>query len=285
MISNCAVIYRSNNEKVGKMLVELSTFKVCTSNELGGSIYQIGGNCVLNKCCSNSCFTRGRTHDNGRGQFLYTELSSSSKNNVLDSSICLCYNSDQTIYQAPVWLQEGNILVKTVNISKNKCIYDASFVCYHTSTNGYSLLSFISIRANNSTYRTCYFGEKAKGHDLKYANIIENMCASSDFGMIYSNKQLEIFHCCIIGNNAPFFFQSASGSSNTKISIIDSTVNSSDLTKTIGSIITNDLKPNYSFINVIRFTKDAEYCQASYDAIGDLFPIIPFKSFHVINLV
>ena len=73
------------------MLVELSTFNSCTSNDWGGCIYQSSGNFVMNKCCGVRCYS---TQSSGRGQFAYTTLSSGNKNNVLDSSISLSYNVD-----------------------------------------------------------------------------------------------------------------------------------------------------------------------------------------------
>ena len=74
-IDNQAITYSSG----GKMLVELSTFILCTSSSSGGCIYQKNGNFVMNKCCGVRCYS---TNTSASGQFAYTTLSSGNKNNV-----------------------------------------------------------------------------------------------------------------------------------------------------------------------------------------------------------
>ena len=66
------------NEDIYQMLVELSTFNLCTSSGDGGCIRQSNGNFVMNKCCGVRCYSTA----SGSGQFAYTTLSSGNKNNV-----------------------------------------------------------------------------------------------------------------------------------------------------------------------------------------------------------
>ena len=265
-----AITYSSG----GKMLVELSIFKNCTSESDGGCVYQSSGNFVMNKCCGVRCYTPSNS-----GQFVYTSLASGRKNNVLDSSISLSYNGDSGCYSSTLDLQYGNIIVKTVNLSKNKCQWNAAFAC-SPSSNGTSSVSFASINENNSTSRTCFFGRPTNGHELVFSNIINNQCSDSNFGIIYTNNPLCIKNCCILENIATIWFHCIGST----ISIISCTINEEDVAKTIGPIATNSWKPSFPFINAIEFTKNGDYCEASFDAVGTLTANLHTKPMKTYNI-
>ena len=276
-----AINYQAHSS--GKMLVELSIFINCTSNDLGGCIYQSDGNFVLNKCCGIRCYTKGTINGHRSGQFAYTTLSSDNKNNLLDSSISLSYE-DSASYQAALYLLNGNIIVKTMNFSKNKCEYNTAIACYPSS--GTCSISFSSINGNEGTKsggdRIIGFSTKNTQFDLISSNVINNIQQNTtNTGMIYSLGYTNIQNCCILDNDTPYLFHL--WNSNSRITITNCTIKEEDLSKVIGgSIQTNGVswKPNYSFINKIKCTENGEYCQASYDAIGNAGRKNTVKIFH-----
>ena len=124
---------------------------------------------------------------------------------------------------------------------------------------------------NNSSSRICFFGDSAKSHELLFSNIINNQFSEPNNPMIYTLNQLTIKHCCMIGNNAStWFYGYSSIYYDGCIIILDCTIDEKDIIKTEGSVITNsdEWKTNLSFINLIHYTKDTEYCKLSYDADG-----------------
>ena len=129
-----------------------------------------------------------------------------------------------------------------MNLSKNKCQANTAFVCIPSSS-GTSSVSLASINENNSTYRTCYFGNSAKSHELLSSNIINNQCTDSNNGMIFTYNPLDIKHCCILDNTASKWFEGNGAT----ITITNCTIKEEDITKTSGSVTTNDWKPSSSF--------------------------------------
>ena len=260
-------IYFEALSSYSKTLIELSTFDNCSSSQQrGGCIYQSNGNFVMNKCCGVRCYSTNRF---GSGHFVCTQIFGN-KNSALDSSMSLCYNVelDSGIGQAALFLRNGSIIVKTVNISKNKCSYASAFI-FNPSPNETSSVSFASINENNATaYAICYFDEKAKNHEFLYSNIINNECNSSTNGMIFTYSPLYIKHCCMLDNNAPIWFEGNGAT----ITIIDCTIKEEYITNTTGSVTTNgdSWKAISSFINAIKCTEDVPYCEASYDSAGGL---------------
>ena len=262
----------------GKMLVELSTFMNCTSRTSAGCIYQSDGHFVMNKCCSIRCYIAQKS--NAWGQFASTYLSSGNKNNVLDSSISLSYNvdSDSPSFEATLWLQGGNIIAKTVNLSKNKCQWNTAIVS-QPSLSGTCSISFSSFNGNEATDvfdSIIYFAASSVTNIMTSCNVINNIQKSTTTnGMICTNDQLTIKSCCIINNATPILFEGYQSSDyNGVIRILNCTIKEEDIKKISGSVITNceSWKPISSFINAIKCTKDGEFCQASYDAVGMLSP-------------
>ena len=120
------VISSSLTEKRGKALIEFTTFKNCTSPYYrpgGGCICLVNYDFVMNKCCGVRC---NYVDADLPGQFAYIE--SCSINKVLDSSISLSYE-ESTGSEATLYLEQGNIVVNTVNISYNQCSENTAFLC------------------------------------------------------------------------------------------------------------------------------------------------------------
>lgn len=166
-ILNQAITYSNN----GKMLVELSTFFNCSSSSNGGAIYQSGGHFVLKKCCGVKYYST-----TGWGHFSFNQLSQSSKNNILDSSFSLCFNAKENLtgWSALV-LREGSIVIKILNLTKNKCEYNTAFLLTPSQSET-SFVSFASIAGNIAATTICYFGDSAKSHQLISSNIMDNTC-------------------------------------------------------------------------------------------------------------
>ena len=270
--SNRAISFDASSSD-NKMLIEFSTFESCSTDQMyGGCIYQSKGNFVMNKCCGFRCYSSQKY---GSGHFVCADIYGN-KNSALDSSMSLCYNViSEESDQSALFLRNGNIVMKTVNFSKHKCKWASAFICFPKTPTGTSIISFVSINDNIARdYAICWFGdeeEKLVNHELLFSNIINNQCSSSNVGLILAYNPLQIKHCCILDNIAPIWFEGNGAT----ITIINCTIKEEDITKTLGSVITNDWKPSSSFINAIKCTEDSEYCQASYDAIGTLTPNIP----------
>ena len=258
-----------------KTLIELSTFNSCTSSSgSGGCIYYKNGNFVMNKCCSVKCYTHS-----GTGQFGCIHVSSENTNNVLDSSIALSYG-DSASEEAALWIKEGTIIIKTLNVSKNKCLYNTAMICRPSTTETCSI-SFSSINGNegtDSSYgRIIVLFTSRKIIEMTYSNIIDNImqtkCSSAMITASgpYADGIAQIKHCCIINEKVPKLFDTISGG---MIEVINCTIDPNFITKISGSVTTNgeSWKPISSFINPIKCTEDEGYCKASYDAVGTLTP-------------
>ena len=258
-ITNQAIYLSSK----GKVLIELSSFNNCTSSQHGGSICRKGGQCVIHKCCSIQCYTTGDATSNGYGQFLFTDLTSGSKNNILDCSVSLSYNPETELsgLNAPLCLQQGNVLIKIANISYNKCQNNAASVLIPTITTGISNSSFLNIVGNQATFSICYYGNNAKMHSLLYSNIIENNCSSQDEGMLFARNPLDVKHCYLVNNHAPIWFEAYSNDYyNGKITITNCTINEIDIEKKRGEVSIKSYQPKDTFYHNIKCTSDKEHC-------------------------
>ena len=196
----------------------------------------------MNKCCCVRCYS---TYAYASGQFAYTYLSSGNKNNVLDSSISLSYDvdSEEVRVQAALDLDYGNIVVKTVNLSKNKCTQNTAIICYPSSS-GTCSISFSSINGNEATSaRIILFGDisiKSRTYDISYSNIIQNIVSSETVLKSWGYTTIE--HSCLLENDCKYLFSTGSQ----YIEVINCTIDPNFITKTSGSVTTNDWKPSSS---------------------------------------
>ena len=90
---------------------------------------------------------------------------------------------------------------------------------------------FICLGSNNDNIG-CQF-------TITYSNILSNKASNGD-GMIKSRGNAEISHCCILENECDLLFNTGS---NAYIYITNCTIDEKDITKTKGSVTTNDWKP------------------------------------------
>ena len=194
----------------------------------------------MNKCCGVRCYITKTS--SGSGQFAYTSLSSGNKNNVLDSSISLSYDVDSgsASYNAALCLWQGNIVVKTVNLSKNKCQANTAIICTPSSS-GTCSISFSSINGNEASQTSVILLGGSSSYnginfDVTYSNIINNKVSNSD-GVIKAWGDTNIKHCCLLDNPSTTIFQAGSGG---YIQITNCTIDEKDITKTLGSVTTND---------------------------------------------
>ena len=253
-----------------KVLIELSAFHHCTSPEYGGAILQFDGYFVMNKCCAVRCYnTYFFDEDHGApGQFLWT---SSIDCTILDSSISFSYNveQDSETYSGVFNVCSQDVLMKIVNITKNKIHFNAAFTFSINNKSANPSVSFATINENNAFSTICSLGNYANSHEFLYSNLIDNICTDTVYGMISTMNKIDFKHCCLYGNQAQKWFQTFSYDGYTGIiTIINCTIKEEDLKKSDGSVPTEEWMPISSFFNDIKYT-DTKYCHLSYE---DLTP-------------
>ena len=245
---------------------------------------------VLDKCCAMRCYS-----PQASGRFVYTQLSHDAKNYLIDSSITLSYDIEEQYISSPtLLLQQGNVYVNTLNISNNKCISAALAIFEPTVSRNCSII-FSSISRNTISSedksivgKLTFIGqisEELCTHEIISSNIVQNK-AEDKFSILFQiSENIHLKECCALDNTFNIYFQFYSFMKVTiSVIITNCTIEREDIMKTkgsddksaTGSVITNGnkWKANPSFINPIKFTVDGKYCQASYDAVGDLTPDI-----------
>ena len=182
------------------MLVEYSTFYMCTSSGDGGAIYMAtGGNCVIHKCCARQCYSASSSY-NGQFAIVYVTNSESNINKVNDSSIIYCQPSASNSY-ATIYLRYGIISINIVNFSNNKCYYYSAcwFRPYSSTSQTTCCIEYSSIRDNYATQYTCiYLSRSSTKYDILQCNIINNTQSSSNYGLILNYGQTTVSECTIL---------------------------------------------------------------------------------------
>ena len=113
--TNGGCIYVSTKSSTTKLLVETSTFYNSSVLSKGAVIFMQEGNSILSKLCGVECKT-----EQNPGAFSRIDVTNheTSINRVLDSTITRCSSVDNGY---PLCNYYGKIIMKSVNISKNKC--------------------------------------------------------------------------------------------------------------------------------------------------------------------
>jgi hypothetical protein len=278
----------SCGSSVYKLLVEQTSFVSCsTSNQRGGAIYFYStsyGECILSRICGFDCSSTNPS--NSWGQFAHTNTKTDAtyKNYVNDSTFTHSTNWNSGSYET-LWLQYGNILCPSINITDNSYYGWTALLCRPTTgtsspTPYPSCLSYSSFVNNtaNGEYCCIYHENSGSTQCIDSCNIINNKQTSSSHGIIYASGNLLIKDSCVIGNdekNKVFYVSSSSY----KITISNCTIDDDIFTNgrysgtvTIIKTITN------SFINALSHIS-TYHCDSYFDSYGTLSakPNVPSK--------
>jgi hypothetical protein len=265
------------SSSVSYLLVESTSFFSCkTSAQYGGAIYFSNDNAqsVLHEVCGYDCCS---TPSSGSGhyQFAYISVNNaiSSKNYANYSSIIRCINQISNSHHMSC-LRNGNIRCPSVNMSMNKCPYVSGITLYpYADSNSITCsLTYCSITDNNAPGSICiHLWTGSANFEIKSCNVIRNIQNNLDSrGIFYTCGYLKIKDSCILENIATYIFYAYDSST---ITLLNCTVDSTTRT---GSLKMQNTVTK-SFILALNHMSNL-ICQAEYDVVGYLSPIIQTPS-------
>jgi hypothetical protein len=213
--SNGGAIYCSNT--VYKLLVERTSFISCKTSSSGGGICfynTASGECILSKICGFNCSSTG----SGQCANIYTKNDATFKNHVNDSS----FSHTSKVSSSPhhvLYLNYGNILCPSVNITNNECYGHTAIWCSQSvsSSSDTICISYSSIVNNtaNGGWGCLNLNKPGSSQLIDTCNILNNkqtVSSTYDF-MFYTNANLLIKDSCVLGNNeGKLVFHAPSGS-------------------------------------------------------------------------
>jgi hypothetical protein len=272
---NGGALYCSGS--VIKLLVEQSSFISCrTSSSNGGGIFfqnTNNGECVLCRVCGFDCLT---TTSGSRGQF--ARINTKIKNNVNDSSFTHSYNTNSST-QNTLRLECDNILCPYVNITNNECYWDTAIEFFPKVITGTvtCCISYSSIVNNTARSYGIIVHQNSGSQVIDTCNILKNNQGGTSDGIIYTNANLHIKDCCILGNGeGKVVFCQHSSSCIITISncTIDDDIKSG---RTYGSVTINKTI-QFAFIHALSHIA-TQSCDSYFDSYGTLTakPIVPSK--------
>ena len=257
-----------NGSSVTNLYVSQSSFTSCTtSSDTAGAVYysnQESGQCTICETCSFQ--SSSKRSGNSYGQFAWIEVANTveSMNQVNDSSITQSGKESKYPYYS-LHLENGKILLPSVNITNNQCFMSTALQCKPYCLNGKvpssvtCLISYTSIVNNTAAEWGCIKLDIADSSQCIYScNIINNDQDTTNCGMIYTFAQLFINSSNIIGNNKDkfLFYQKTSSC---KIVITNCTFDddvASNKRYTGGFTIRSTIKT--SFTNKMTYNEDNE---------------------------
>jgi hypothetical protein len=192
---------------VSWLLVESTSFFLCSTSASGGAIYFSGSQCVLHEVCGNDCCTTGGTSY----QFAYTNVQSSvsNKNYLNYSTVAHCLNENTNAYYT-IYHGWGRNLCLSLNMSMNKCYSRSGIHSVPTdvSKSITGSLLYSSFTDNNATHNICIGFWRANANcEIKSCNILRNTQVSfGSSGTITPCGNLDIGYSCILENNARYVF-------------------------------------------------------------------------------
>ena len=268
--TNGGCIYVSTKSSTTKLLVETSTFYNSSVLSKGAVIYMQEGNSILSKLCGVECKT-----EQNSGAFSRIDVTNheTSINRVLDSTITRCSSVDNGY---PLCNYYGEIIMKSVNVSKNKCSVCSAFLCWGTEnekSSSIASISFTSITNNTAETYLCVSFRDTGPYIMNYTNIIFNIQQNdSIYGLIAGNGKTTLIHITILGNQGNPIFQSSRGD----FEIINSTISDDQFQSTGSKLITSNLTPFSFFVNSMSFLSTGS-CNNIYDRFASLTPRLPLK--------
>ena len=207
------------------LLIDNSHFENCSANNFGGAISfqcSTGGNLILDKVCSNSCYLQ-ETYWTDGGQFLYGSVFKNGTLNLTSYSKS-CPISKFNNKQESILLLIGGIQKITQINSSYNLVYRFSGIALNSNLN---YIKFSNFYKNNATWSGCIHYFTSIGYQyLNFSNIIENNSESSDTSNVngvilgQTNSIIEINNC-IFQNNRNKLLAADSGT----IKVINSFIN------------------------------------------------------------
>lgn len=192
-----------------KILIESTDFSSCSSsNDFGGSLYLINAiDCIIYRICSVECSLIGAK---SYGQFAYMCVcdTSSNKNIGVDLSISNSINDHDNACDL-FYSRQGNVSISSMNASHNRCYYYSGYFSFPSVKNSEitGSLLFSSFINNTSNYDRCIGMRNSANHRLEFSNIISNkQSIKASYGTIFTNCNINMKECCIINNNAQYYF-------------------------------------------------------------------------------
>lgn len=255
-------------DHVGEFLVEFSSFNECYASDLGGSIYTIQCDCVVNCVCSMKC------HATNSGQFMSAKGGSGiATNQVHQSSIC----SGNGGYDSPVELYYGDQVFRLVNLSH----YTVKYVCalyLDYGTSDPSVVTLCSFNTNHATSNRCFYLRRfGISFEVSKCNVINNTQAGSGEGIFRCEQTTKIRDCSVLMNDdkIPLFF--LVGYWGGIIEVINCSLpdDCKPHSESGGTINMQAAYATKSFLHGLVLTADSEFCEAGTDVVGSLTPYIP----------
>ena len=232
----------SSATETTKMLIEKCFFKNCNSfsSELeychGPIYYGEEGSAVILQTCGLKCSSG----------FIYTAFKNNAKlytSNFIESSVCFSESEYHVID-----VSEASVLFTRTNCSYNKN-KGATYSCVSSScVNTLSCSHFVN---NTGSYIVDI--ERQDDSQLILCNIMKNGQIKDNGIIVYSSKDLEVKHSCIIENNADYIFYTESSST---ITVSDCTLAQDDVSKTSGSVTITDTN---TYIKTIELAQLMNY--------------------------
>lgn len=203
-------------------LLEESTFKNCSSDSQGGSLFF---NCVMNgqfvqrrnifhSSKAKNCIAFGQAVKSG----------SSCKNYAFDISVSKCGESESTGHWT-IAVAYGNNRIANSNITSNKCIERSSLHSYLNGDSG--ICNFSIFAGNNQTesdsirFENGYFLNQI----VTYCNVVGNKCGiNNNQVLFYCERNTYVDHCTFLNNIAVYMF--CNSNENFLLSVSDSCVES-----------------------------------------------------------
>ena len=252
-----------------KILLEKSIFWNCSSIGNGGAIYIDSSqtDCILNKICSNFCFT-----NNNYGEFCYIKVGNSKKNYFYFNSIIYCNNNIQS-GMCSFNLNYGNQNISNLNSSYN---FKQQCSGQMIENSPISKIVFSTYSSNKVKNMICIDFHSGT-YQFEYCNIINNTNSqSSSWGIIYAySSTLTIYKCSIFLNSPTNLFNSNSANILIDSCWIQNYINN-------GAIITNLITITYYHLiyhynTNFCFAKNPINLQTSQTKILNLKYLIYFK--------
>jgi len=159
-------------------VIEDCLFYQCICSQHGGGIYSVPnkGGAVVNRVCASDCYCGTHSTTNYYGQFLYSLTLSTSKNWIQFSSIIFSSPITPSNRRAPIYLNNGQVIVRNLN-SSNNWLKDHSGVYIH---NANSLSVNFTSLCNNllSTSIVMYVHSCSSLNVFTLSNVINNTSPS-----------------------------------------------------------------------------------------------------------
>lgn len=272
MPSGSIEITKDNYEFLHSMCI----FYKCSKDDYGGAIhFECRSSIVQHRFCTIN------TYSIRQGFHSYTKLLDNDidrQNYIIESTISECRKQDQDDL---IVIMYGNIGIFSSNISKNNASQRTCYALIFSKS--LSVINFSTFEENYAALTAC-LSHEIGNYEVYKCNIVKNSVGSSDDATIYSDAEVTLRNCTILGpygNGKPFIGP---------LSIVNCHVDNIEFnserggTLSTSGIIFTDLQNNLAHFSTykceakIRLVNDVkngylwEYtCVNNYDSISIIF--------------